>query len=337
MPLTFAEAKLSRLNRISGVCSGSPEFADYLNEGTRQLMKRGNWWNTVVKTRICIYSGCITLPRYIETPLSTNICGEVTPIHNHWYQFTGLDRQDWNPNRTWPSTVAWEQDGTTPVFNNIPCGKAMTISIFPRRQADLGKTITFFGIDQNGQTVRTTWPDGTFQEGEVVSLVINAGITDCSTVTRFSQVTRVLKDATEGEVDVYAYDVVNNVLLEMAHYQPSETNPEYVHLRLHGYNAAQCSSCCPLSVKLISQLRFIPVSNDSDLVLIDDLDALAVAIQSIKHSDAYDHDAAEKAMARAVHELNLYTRKKFPNENIPVSVSVYGSARLSRNGIGSMT
>ena len=78
----------------------------------------------------------------------------------------------------------------------------------------------------------------------------------------------------------------------------------------------------------------MPVVHDDDEVQIENLEAQALSIQSIKLSDAFDSDGAEKMMARAVHKLNLELRTKLPIDQIPVNFSPQGTAHLSRRKIG---
>lgn len=336
--LTLGQAKNSRLNRISGLCPDTADFLELLNDATRELMARGNWWGTVVKMRVCVYSDCFAIPRYVGTVLATNVNNQRMPIANHWYEFMDVDKTDWCCNRIWTSNVVAEADGQTPVFQNIPCGQVMPVRIYPNRQADLGKIVTIFGIDRYGQVVRTLHSDGTFAEGEELTLVLPY----VQSVTEFRTITRIIKPATEGILTLYGFvgnsstSPTGESLIQLAQYEPWETLPSYRHMRIHRYGTCASVGCCPNSITMLSKLAFVPVVNDNDLILIDNLDALALAMQSIKKSDAYDDEEAEKAMMRAVHRLNLDLRDKFPNDSIPANVAVYGTASLRNQGIGSL-
>lgn len=331
MPLTLAQAKSSRLNRISGICPDSDDFLELLNDATRQLMRRGNWWGTVRKIRLCVYEGCFALPAYVGTVLATNLNHHPVKMSNHWFEFIPVQQTDWCCDRKWVSNIAAELDGTTPVFQNIPCNPAMKVRAYPRCQSDLGKTLTIYGIDSNGWPVRTERSDGTIQDGELITLVLPYADTD----TFWRTITRVDKDVTDCPVDLFAHNLETDSLIDLAHYMPHETNPDYRHLRIHS-GCGATTGCCPATVTMLIKLAFVPVTSDSDLVLIDNLDALALAIQATKRSDAYDAQAAELDMARAVHELNLDLRDKFPNDTVAVAVSPYGTAHLRNQGIGSL-
>ena len=76
--------------------------------------------------------------------------------------------------------------------------------------------------------------------------------------------------------------------------------------------------------------------NDDDIVQIENLDALKLAIQAIKTGEGYNHEEAEKAMLRAVHELNLDLYDKYPLQQTPISVNAFGTALPRRAGIGTI-
>ena len=327
MPLTTLHlARQSRLKRIASACPDSRQFLDLLNDGTRELMTRGSWWNTTKKIRLCSYAGCLAWPKFVGTVLATNICGRNAPVQGGWYEFMDLVGRDVNPNRTWPSNVVSVDDGTTPVFQNIPCGTPMYVRAYCRRNNDITKTVTIYGTDYNGQTRMTTWPDGVYREGEVLSLALPF----VSTATTYREVTRVSKDVTEGPVDLYYYDGTS--LFDAAHYSPREMEPNYRHSTIQGWRTSCC--CGAKSITALIKLQFEPVYDDNDVVLIENLDALALAIQSIKLSDANDSDGAEKMMARAVHTLNLELENKHPLGQTPIYASGFGTAVPSRAGIG---
>jgi hypothetical protein len=84
------------------------------------------------------------------------------------------------------------------------------------------------------------------------------------------------------------------------------------------------------------KLQFVEASSPDDLILIDNLDALALGMQAAKLSDAYDSGGSEGMMSRAVRELNLDLRDKLPIDQIPVRFSPQGTAHLDKINIGMM-
>lgn len=340
--LTLGEAKTSRIKRVAGVCPDSEDFLEILNDATRELMRAGNWWGTVKRATFCVYDSCLVFPRYVGTLLAFNRGNHSIPPKNHWYGFDDVlpeDVRHWNSARhgnercNCSGNIAAVDFGTVSVFNQIPCLNDRFVRFYIVEPLDAGKTITIFGIDGNGQTIRSTRPDGTVQEG----LVLTFAIPFVESPMLVRRLDRVIKDVTSGPVFGYQFD--GNTLYNMAEYQPSETLPEYrfskVTGRMHHHNHG--SSCGATQISALVKLKFIPVANDGDLVGIDNVDALAIAVQSLKTSDAYDSGSAENLMARAIHKLNQDLRDKLPIEQTPARVHYQGTAHLRRQQIGYLT
>lgn len=333
MSLTLGAARNARrLKQISGVCTTSTDFTDILNDAVEALMERGSWWNTLRILRGCIYNQCITWPRQVGTVLAMNRCGQSIPPRNQWYDFDAVLPEHvhhWNRFGTFPCAhdLALADRGTSPVFNQIPCNLTRWLRFYITEASDVGKTITIFGKSQ-GVEVLTTRSDGTIQPGLVVSLAIPFVTTSIT----FDHVDRIIKDQTDGPVYGYQWDGV--ALYPLATYSPTETLPDYRTSRIESTGCS--TNCCnwPSQISAFVKLQFIPVVHSDDEVQIENLEALALAIQSIKLSDAFDSAGAEPMMGRAVHVLNLQLRTKLPIDQIPVNFSPQGTAHLSRRKIG---
>lgn len=340
--LTFAAAKASQeLADVAAACPQSGPFMSLLNQATRKLMKRGNWFGTVQKMRFCVYDNCITYPRYVGTVLALNVGGNRSEMTNFWFQFLPIGNMGWdvwgpilNANRNgqcWGNVVT-ENDGTSPVVNNVPCGLGNYIRAYPSVRADVGKHITIFGIDQNGQVIRTTHPDGTYQEGVVLTLALQYA----TTPFLIRKITRIVKDPTVGVVRLFQFDPINNVQLDCATYDPSETSPNYAHVKIRGapshiFNVCSGQSqCCSKTVDSLVKLEYIPVQNDNDLVLISDLDALQLMMLSIRNKTAGKTQIANQLELDSIRELQYGLRDKFPIEQFECSFNPFGTAKLER-------
>lgn len=338
--LTFGQAKNStELANVSGVCGSSGQFQSYLNKAVRMLMTRGNFWGTVQLMRFCVYNECLVLPRQVGTVLALNTCGEPVNVWNNWFQFArigherDLERVGFSIDGTrCQGNMNMENQGTTPVYFQVPCGKAFYVRSYPSVRADLGKTVTIFGIDSNGQVVRTQNAQGIWQEGETI---VNVPPFISSSI-RYREITRVVRDKTSAPGRLYYYDADNDVLRDCATYDPTDTLPDFRFTKTPGLVR---SSCCngvngSKQVSALVKLQFIPVENDNDLVMIENLDAIGDAIQGIRKSDGGDSAGGEGDMARAVHELNLELRNRFPQEQTPISIRPAGAVGAFRARIG---
>lgn len=335
--LTFKNLKDSDVPGRVGVCSTSDAFRDYTNKATRMLMNRGDFWGTVERIKLCVYNSCLVWPRYVGTVKAVNLNGHPTSLMNHWYEFMPLSAGDFCSggfgfsNGSCHGNIAIINDGMSPVFNPIACGSPKYIRAYPSTQQDVGKTTRIFGLDENGQTIRTQNADLTWTDGVELTLALPY----VSTSIKIREVFRIIKEETEGVVRYYQYDSVNDVLLDLVWLDPSEVSPMFRKSRLPKHCSCGTGSCDGLtSVDALVKLEFIPVRHDTDLVLISNIDALSDMMLSVKYSNAGDKDMAKDFEAKAVRELNLELNNKFPNEQTPIEINPFGSALPAYHMIG---
>ena len=331
---TLAEAKSSRLKIIAGSCPSSADFLSMLNEATRRLLRRGDWTGTVVPMYFCTYKGCVVFPRYVGQVRKINQCRQPIPVHNMYWDFVpdtvypwaqcGLPcgaGGSWHP---WASHgVSLGAKGYTPVVQDI-MGDGRLIRAYPRCNEDIGKTLTIFGLDNNGQTLQTQNIDGTWSEG--ITLTLTYPFVSSATFVR--QIDRVLKEITNCPVDVYAYNATDDVLEDVAHYEPTETNPQY---RKYTLSMGPCGTNwdgCKKGVIALVKLAFVAARVDNDLVLIQNLDALKDMMQSIKCAEANDLEGAVNFEAKAIRELNRELEDEVPQDQIAMVDMTFGGMHV---------
>lgn len=339
MWLTLKEAKESALVDVASACPDSALFVSYVNQAARQLLHRGSWENSVQKIRICSYTGCIVWPRWVEVPLAMSTCAPF-PIKGNWFEFMPVDGGElrggnWGFGPNYPagigspygvSAVAGVNETYTPVFREI-VGGGQYLRAYITRNSDIGKTTTIFGIrSDDGQEIRTVHPDGVYRDGVVITFANPfAGPS-----FKIREITRVLKDKTDGIVSLFQYDADGDQLIDCAIYQPSETNPQYVktitNAGLYRNRRNSSGERCATPFTALVKVKFIPVESDSDTIIVANLDALKLMIMSIKRGDAGDLDGKRAYEADAVRELNLQLRNSQPLDQIPVSINPYGTA-----------
>ena len=330
--LTFKAFKHGPAKRISGIGVESEDFRDYTNEATRQLMRRGNFWATVQPVQGCVYDSCLVWPRSIASVLALKICNRAMTVQNNWYQFLPWQHDCYGlydlyqRNR---GAVVTDTDGTLPVFRQIPTGSQFPLNLYIDDPNDQGKTIAIFGLDNHGQVIRSRRSDGTTRDG----LVLTLARTGVQTPYAISRVDRVLKDITYGPVRMYMVDQ-NNLMLDMAVYQPNETSPEYIRNRIRGYRDRpfpSINNCCALvNIEALVKLAFVPVYYDEDLILIENQDALANMIMSMRYKEQGDAAKGMQFEQLAFHEMNLEMRDRFPNEQFVVNFQPFTDAPFSR-------
>lgn len=335
--LTFSDLKTSSLRKIAQTCPSSDDFADLVNQATRRLMRRGDWPGTVVPIYVCAMAGCVVWPHYVGQVRRLNICSQPISIRSMWYEFLPGVRQcgDSSWRQTLGPLAGLAAQGRTSVFQDIQ-GEGRLVRAYPRCTTDFGKIVRIFGLDNNGQTLQTDNQDGTFSAG--LKLILGAPYATTATYVR--SIDYVLKDETQCPVDMYAYNASTDLLEDLAHYEAGETRPSYEKTKLILQNYPNpCSgttstspACCGTArgVVALVKLRFVPVKADTDLVLIDNEDALKLMVQSILKHEAGDRKGALEYKGDAVRELNRELEDVSPDEQLAAVDNVLGPYTFSQ-------
>lgn len=332
---TLADARSeSRLLDVIQNCSSSTEFANKLNSVTRMLMKRGNWWETEVMVRLCV-TGCnIVWPRYVGTVTGLRFCcyGQME-VKNNWYAIMGSaggsDAAGYGAYSNlgyggWIAPTAYDLQ-TSPVHTQITGNTGKYLRYTCVKNQDIGKTIRIYGTQFGGQSLQELDANGNWVNG--ITLTLDSPFAQSSIlVTRIDAVTR---EQTQGMTYLYQYDPVALNQLQLAVYEPNETNPQYRKTRVSNMNQIQSGEgsnnekiwTCDAMVKL----QYFPVINDRDFLFISDWDALAYGVQALNFDNQNDTQNSEVFFAKAIRELNMESRDKNPGQTFVVKSRMLGS------------
>lgn len=308
--LTLAEVKQGPVGRSCGIATTSGDFVNIVNDAVRQLMERGAWYGSIQPMSLTVNADrTVICPRELASILAVqpSACPNQWPIHttNLWYQYLpwSQDRIDWLAScRGRGFGRVAESIGYVVVTNQFTSPNYIRVS--SSSPSDVGKNISFFGLDASGNPVNQT-------------LTIGTPFTS-SFPQKFSRVDRVVKDLTTGYVTCQQDDN-NGSLLPLSIYQPSEVSPQYVKVRLLMFN------CLPGTLDVLARLSFIPALNDNDLVLVESQDAIRDMVLSIRKKEAGDLPASAALERSAMLELNHQMRTQFPDEQFQVVFSPFGS------------
>lgn len=325
---TFGAVKSSRAVEIAGLSSTTDEFKSLLNEATRKLIRRGDWAGTVVSIYVCATRGCVVFPRYVGQVRKLNVCRQPIPIRNVYYDF--FEANAWH---NWNSCGWLGADcqnrlvnyGKTPVFQDIQ-GDGRYVRLYAVTNADFGKTVTIYGEDNSGITLRHRDEDGVWKDG----IILTAKNPYDQSDTYVRRVDRVIKDTTQQELRLYAYNATDAVLEPLATYEPTETNPAFQKFMLRMDNGCwpgTCTNCdTQMGLAALVKLKYVPVVDDNDLILIDNLDALKLMMQSIKASEGQDFQSAKLYELEAVRELNHQLKDENPDDQISVNLDPFNGS-----------
>lgn len=314
---TFSQVKASRVVQIAGVCKTSPEFKQLVNDATEILLERGDWPGLEVPMQACVRNGCVVWPRQVGRIRRLNMCNRHVHTDNFWWNYVAAGSEYNGCCGNFIDHGRLTNMGRSPIYTDIPLQGLWKIRIAPTKAIDIGKKITFFGVDTNGQTLRHKDADGIWQNGIVISLQKPHG----ESLIYVRSIERVIKEVTQGDVFVYGYDPARDMWLDITKYAPDETNPSYAKDSL---KSCGCNCDSLKSVVALVKLQFVPVNHDNDLVLCPSPMALKFAIQAIKMGEA-DNDAGYVSkLLLAVNELAHTLDNETPPEDAPIDTHFRG-------------
>lgn len=318
MKVTLGTAK-DRIAKHLNLCATDSRTTDYINEAQRRLIESGKWKGTYGKFTLCATNGCIAWPRQIETIETVAVCSNPGTVRNGWFEFveSGYGLMSNKDN------IGYQllDRGESPTHSDLS-GAGKQLRVYAFLEADAGKTVTIQGYDSNNNWVRTlksgSGATAVYQDGEVVTLI--NGYVD--TATSFKSVTNVLKDTTQGNVQVYEItDAATPALVDIATYQPDEALPSYrrsIIPSLGGAAGCEDGDEKKVPVTVIAKLRFINAVNDTDVLMVSDLYAVKNMAIAIKLEENRDFGAAAEYRNLAYDSLQNQIANHMGDGVVPV-------------------
>jgi hypothetical protein len=159
--------QLARVTQ-NGMCASDPQLLARVNEAQERLLNKGLYAGTYGRYSVCVYGGCITLPREFESILGYNFGGVPAQVYNQWYEFMANG----------PGTIQagdWRQlidRGYTPCFRSL--ANQSFIRVYTDLMEDSTSTILFRGSDTYNNRIQTI-QNGAYAEGERLNLSAGSG------------------------------------------------------------------------------------------------------------------------------------------------------------------
>lgn len=299
--LTLYEARTSSpWSELVNLCPTDPRLVQYFNRTVRRLMPKGKWVGTYQRYQICTSSACITWPRQIETIEAFWICQTPGTIRNEWFESLPNGPGLLDSSSSVGSQLIDRGRGFR-LFKDVTT--ASKIRLYPSYASDVGKTVLLQGRDENGSWIRTNGGDN---NGELLTLASPF----VETTNKFFPPgpIGVQKQTTKGPVRAYAVDATTGALTPIAYWEPDETLPDYrrsliPYLQNHGSCGNSCGDDERPQVTVLAKLKFIPVVNDTDYLLIGNQGALEEGVKALWHSDRGNTAEAQYHEAEAIRLL----------------------------------
>lgn len=328
-----------------GCCQADPQVRNYCNRATERLMMdplapEGGWYGTWVRMAFSVSvssgSAYIVTPREVARITDIAACQQPLHIRNQYYEFlkysSGLKPSSCSPNC---ETVfqAYER-GNVPTLSDL-LATPQTIRIYPVDSRDVGLRVLVQGKDANGQTVLTTDP-GTGQSAPGEYLVLRFPYVDSANT--FSSITGIMKDQTYGPIQIFQVDPTTLAEVTLSGMEPNEQSGWYRKYLLNAVPAAaQCCTTSPtLQITALCQLDFIAVENETDYLLIPNVEALILEARALRFENMDSPSAAQQALVfhgKAIASLNGQLDMYEGKNNPAVRVSLFGSNPLCRQPV----
>ena len=260
-----------------GSCASSDVVRKAINNAQMEILGSEDPHLSMRRVRFWTKKNMICLPREAESIMPQFLIqGCPSQVKSQFYEFL--------PGGTWTSDeiglssglVDWGDHHAT--MFEIDVDKApLRLCAFSTSAADVGKTLFLKGYGSGGKEVLTAGvPGETLKivrwKGGVEG-VIDAGTLTLST-SAFDQIEQVVKPVTTGYVTLMAY-YTGSLYWNIAIYHPRETNP-----RFHWYKVPSPRSDTGMSIVAIVKLRHVPLEADTDVLLVQNLEALKFKIMS---------------------------------------------------------
>jgi hypothetical protein len=166
---TYGSVK-EQLARVTqnGMCPDSPQLLARTNEAQERLLNKGLYAGTYGRYSVCVYGGCITLPREFETILGYNYDGAAAQVYNQWYEFMA-NGPGMSPAGAWRQL---QDRGFVPSFR--PLDAQRYIRVYTDLAEDATSTILFRGSDSYNNRIQTI-ENGVYIDGERLNLSAGSG------------------------------------------------------------------------------------------------------------------------------------------------------------------
>ncbi len=309
------KAEIARVSGTSGMSVTDPRVLARLNEAIQELMNEGAFPGVVDRWHLRATDGHICLPPELDMLLEFTADGVPAQIVSPWAEFVNYGpgiaydllprggRRNWFRCGTGNLYDRGELCVKTPIpisdgscsCADVPVGPWVIRQYAnPAANEASGIYSTIQGLDENGLTVRSE-VDGTWINGVRLGISSGSGFTE--TTQNFSSIEAYTKPKTNGYVRITAWNGTDEI--ELSNYAPWQTTPSYHHYFSPYLQAAVRFGPCCRVVLARARRRFVPVAEDTDVLIISNVQALKSMVIALWKREAGNLDvyAAKKLTA----------------------------------------
>jgi hypothetical protein len=260
---------IDQIKEMTGICDNSQNF-QILSRAVELLANEGLFDPLVGYLDFSnSETNLVTLPRDVKTVLRVTINSNPTFARSRFFEFTLNTDGSGDGEEV---GFSWSDRLYLPVQDER---KLPGVGIYLcENAADAGKTITLIGRDVDGTEIRE---------------VIAASVDGTAGAIAFYEITRVLRDETEGICLLYCEAVEDDKL--MSQYYPDETNPYYRVIKL---------SRTVCSVRIMFRREVFEITSLTDIIPLQSKMAVIHAAKAVRYYAIDEYDKGDAALARAV-------------------------------------
>lgn len=318
MRLQVHDWRASRAPAVLGICASDlGSVLSYLNEATQRLLMAPEvgdegWFGSYAKVVFNVDPNIpyITAPREVARLSALDVCRNPIRVQNQWFEFLDfgpkLQKQnacDTNCSTSRHCTVLQAYDrGIVPTPIDPPVGNKIRLFY---NNADNLKTLFFQGTDQNGNLITSLY-NGKQVNGFFMTLDSSQPFVDSAYA--LNSLSNIAKDITQFPVSIYAIDPATGNQLPLATFAPSQTSGSYRRYFLAGL-PDRCNDCdsppAQAQVTAMAKLEFVPMTNDTDFLIIGNLAALKEECMAIRFGEMDVSEAETKAARHHKNAIRL--------------------------------
>lgn len=292
MSLTLQDA----VEKISALKSAG-DAADQVNMACERLYSFGKFKNLTRAIYLRAYEqGTITLPQDYETLLGARVRGVPQRLHDPWFQFVPSGNSNYSAE---PTTTPIDLGDGHVCYRSVSGATDLRLSSSP---GDAAKTFTIEVLTDEDEGVVA---DRVTVSGALEDFGTSLGLTAVETVTAFT------KENTAALVSLEAR--IDGDWVEVARFLPRDTE---ICLRKYSLPQAQEDDI----VLAYCKRRFRPVSRTTDVLPIDSIYVLRLAVEALAFEMANDLKSAAEywAFARKALDDALSESRAAAGRTLPV-------------------
>lgn len=285
--LSYGEAKgeIARVCGVSGMAVTDPRVLVRTNQAIQELANEGDWPGVVDRWHVVTTDGHIVLPAFLDRLMQINLRGCPQTIASPWWQFVaygpGTPDDSAQPEfgRSWVDERMISDLGEYPTQVALPeTGGPWKLRVYTAVDESIvtngtgvAPYCTIQGLDQNDEIVRTRVSGTEWFSGERIALDWMQPYVE--SLQEFVSISAFTKIKTNGPVKLTAWDGMTETVL--SNYSFSDTTPSYHHYFSQWLqNLARAGGDACKIVRARCRKRYVPVAEDTDILMISNLPAL---------------------------------------------------------------